>query len=157
MKISLLIIGKTEEKYLQEGLLKYTDRLKHYIAFNIKEIPALKNTKSLSPEQIAKKESELILKNFPEYDCKILLDEKGKSYTSVGFAEFLNKKTQQSIKNLLFVIGGAYGFDKIVYDKADMKLSLSNMTFSHQMIRLFFVEQLYRAFTILRNEPYHNE
>ncbi|MBS4013650.1 MAG: 23S rRNA (pseudouridine(1915)-N(3))-methyltransferase RlmH [Bacteroidetes bacterium] len=157
MKITLLIIGKTEEKYLQEGISKYTERLKHYITFNIKEIPALKNTKNLNPDQIKKNEADLILKYFPDFDYKILLDEKGKSLTSLEFADFLNKKTLQSIKNIVFVIGGAYGFDNDVYEKADMKLSLSNMTFSHQMIRLFFAEQLYRAFSILRNEPYHNE
>lgn len=157
MKISLLTIGKTEEKYLKEGIEKYLKRLKHYITFQIIELPELKNTKNLSEDQQRDKEAELIFKNIATSDHLILLDERGQEFSSIQFSGFLNKKMLGSVQHLVFVIGGPYGFNERVYQRANDKVSLSKMTFSHQMIRLFFVEQLYRAFTILKGEPYHHE
>lgn len=157
MKITLLVIGKTEDKYLKEGIEKYTKRLKHYINFSIVEIPELKNTKSLTEEQQKAKEAELIRKQLSSTDQLILLDEKGEEYTSSQFSAFLNKKMIASVQNLVFVVGGPYGFDPSIYQQASGKISLSRMTFSHQMVRLFFAEQIYRAFTILKGEPYHHE
>jgi 23S rRNA (pseudouridine1915-N3)-methyltransferase len=157
MKITLLTIGKTEDTYLREGIDKYLSRLKHYIKFEIIEIPELKNTKALSEPQQKAKEAELIFKNTATTDHLILLDENGQELTSVKFAHLLNKKMVASVQNLVFVIGGPYGFDETVYKRANDKLSLSQMTFSHQMVRLFFAEQVYRAFTILKGEPYHHQ
>ncbi|PWG80054.1 23S rRNA (pseudouridine(1915)-N(3))-methyltransferase RlmH [Pararcticibacter amylolyticus] len=157
MKITLLVIGKTEEKYLKEGIEKYLKRLKHYINFSIVELPELKNTKSLTEDQQKAKEAELIRKNISSTDHLILLDEKGDEYTSSQFSGFLNKKMLGSVQNLVFIVGGPYGFDPGIYNEAASKISLSKMTFSHQMVRLFFTEQLYRAFTILKGEPYHHE
>lgn len=157
MKITLLIVGKTEEKYLKEGIEKYAGRLKHYTAFRITELPELKNTKHLTEAQQQAKEAEMLLKQIQPADFLVLLDEKGKEFSSVKFAEFLNKKMLSSVQHLVFAIGGPYGFDDSVYSRANEKLSLSRMTFSHQMVRLFFTEQLYRAFTILKGEPYHHE
>lgn len=157
MKITLLTIGKTEDKYLKEGIEKYLKRLKHYISFKINELPELKNTKSLSQDQQKAKEAELILKNLESTDHLVLLDEKGFEFSSKHFSDFLNKKMIGSVQHLVFVIGGPYGFDPGVYQRAEEKMSLSRMTFSHQMVRLFFVEQVYRAFTILKGEPYHHE
>ncbi len=157
MKITLITIGKTEEKYLLEGIEKYLKRLKHYVPFKIIDIPELKNTKSLSQEQQKSKEAELFFKNLNSQDIVVLLDEKGQEFTSSGFSQFLNKKMVGGVQNLVFLIGGPYGFDKLVYERANDKIALSKMTFSHQMIRLFFVEQVYRAFTILKGEPYHHE
>lgn len=157
MKITLLVTGKTEEKYLIEGIDKYLSRLKHYIGFSMVVIPELKNTKNLSEAQQKAKEAELILKQVNNADLLILLDEKGKKYTSVLFSNYLNKQMIGSIQHLIFVIGGPYGFDDSVYKRANGSMSLSDMTFSHQMVRLFFVEQLYRAFSILKGEPYHHE
>jgi len=157
MKITLICIGKTDEAYLLEGIEKYQKRVKHYINFNLVIIPDLKNTKNRTQEQQKIKESELILKQLQTNDQVILLDEHGKSYRSIDFAQFINHKMLNSVPNLVFVIGGPYGFDQSVYDRASSKLSLSYMTFSHQMIRLFFMEQLYRAFTIIKGEPYHHE
>lgn len=156
MKITLIAIGKTEEKYLIEGIEKYFKRLKHYISFQIVIIPDIKNVKNLSQDQQKEKEGLSILKNIQNSDTVILLDEEGKNLTSVGFSEQLNKFMIASVQHLVFVIGGPYGFSEEVYKRCNDKLSLSKMTFSHQMVRLFFVEQLYRAFTILRNEPYHH-
>ncbi len=156
MKITLIAVGKTEDKYLIEGIDKYLNRLKHYISFNLVIIPDIKNVKNMSQEQQKSKEAQLILKNVSASDMLILLDEGGKNYTSVGFSEQLNKYMIGSIQHVVFVIGGPYGFDPTVYNRSNSKLSLSNMTFSHQMVRLFFVEQLYRAFTIQRGEPYHH-
>jgi 23S rRNA (pseudouridine1915-N3)-methyltransferase len=155
--ITLLTIGKTEDTYLREGIDKYLSRLKHYIKFEIIEIPELKNTKALSEPQQKAKEAELIFKNTATTDHLILLDENGQELTSVKFAHLLNKKMVASVQNLVFVIGGPYGFDETVYKRANDKLSLSQMTFSHQMVRLFFAEQVYRAFTILKGEPYHHQ
>ncbi|MGY4386651.1 23S rRNA (pseudouridine1915-N3)-methyltransferase [Pedobacter sp. UYP24] len=157
MKITLLVVGKTEDKYLLEGIEKYIGRLKHYIGFNLLVIPEIKNTKNLSEAQQKNKEAELILKLVSNSDQLILLDEKGKKYTSVQFSNYLNKQMVGSIQHLIFVIGGPYGFDDQVYKRANGSISLSDMTFSHQMVRLFFVEQLYRAFSILKGEPYHHE
>jgi len=157
MKITLLVTGKTEEKYLTEGIEKYLNRLKHYISFNLIIIPEIKNTKNLSEAQQKSKEAELILKQVSNIDTVILLDEKGKKYTSVLFAGYLNEQMIGSVQHITFIIGGAYGFDETVYKRANGSMSLSDMTFSHQMVRLFFVEQLYRAFSILKGEPYHHE
>lgn len=157
MKITLLTIGKTEEKFLIEGIEKYVKRLKHYVPFKIQELPELKNTKSLSQEQQKNKEAEMIFKSISTTDHLILLDEKGIEYSSANFAGFLNKKMIGSVQQLVFVVGGPYGFDQTVYNRANDKISLSLMTFSHQMVRLFFIEQVYRAYTILKGEPYHHE
>jgi len=157
MDIKLILHGKTDENYLQEGLLKYYKRLKRYISFSELTIPALKNTKNISFEEIKQKEGDLLLAKLKPTDTLVLLDDKGEMFTSLGFSEFLQKQMNLSIRNLVFVVGGAYGFSDPVYQRANYKLSLSKMTFSHQMIRLLFVEQVYRAFTILNNEPYHHE
>lgn len=157
MKITLLTIGKTEDKYLNEGIDIYLKRLKHYISFKIIEIPELKNTKSLSREQQKIREAELIFKNIQNTDHVILLDENGKELSSRGFSVFLNKKMVGGLQHLVFIVGGPYGFSDELYARSNDKLSLSKMTFSHQMIRLLFTEQLYRALTILKGEPYHHD
>lgn len=157
MKIKLLAIGKTDNKQLTQLIDEYQNRLKHYIKFDFEVIPDLKNAKNLSEVQQKEKEGELILAKLQNTDQLVLLDDKGKQFTSVEFANHLQKKMNSGIKQLVLVIGGPYGFSDAVYEKAQGKLSLSKMTFSHQMIRLFVVEQIYRAFTILRNEPYHHE
>lgn len=157
MKIKLLAIGKTDDKNLITLFESYQKRLKHYINFELKIIPDIKNVKNLSQLEQKEKEGELILKKLLPTDILVLLDEKGKEIRSVEFANYLQKKMNSGIKQLVFVIGGPYGFSENVYKKAQGKISLSKMTFSHQMIRLFVVEQLYRAFTILKNEPYHHE
>lgn len=157
MKIVLLAIGKTDARYFSDGIEEYRKRLEHYIPFEIQLIPDLKNTKSLSIDQQKEKEGELILKALQGGDYIVLLDDKGKEYTSTKFAEYIEKKTHAVSKRLIFIVGGPYGFSPAVYDKANEKLTLSRMTFSHQMVRLVFVEQLYRAMTILNNEPYHHE
>lgn len=156
MKIKLFAIGKTDNKNLQLFMDDYIKRLGFYISFEMQIIPDLKNTKSLSEIQQKEKEGELLLKQIDSTDEVILLDENGKSYTSMAFSQVLQKKMNSGIKTLVFIIGGPYGFSNEVYQRANGKLSLSAMTFSHQMVRLFFVEQLYRAFTILKNEPYHH-
>jgi 23S rRNA (pseudouridine1915-N3)-methyltransferase len=157
MKILFLVVGKTDDKYLLEGIEKYRLRLKHYIGFDYVEIPDIKNRKSLSESQQKKQESDLIFAKLKVGDHMVLLDEKGKVFRSLAFANHLQQKMNSGIKRLVFVVGGPYGFDDSLYVKAQGKVSLSKMTFSHQMIRLFFVEQVYRAMTILRNEPYHHE
>ena len=157
MKIKLLTIGKTDAKNLQALIETYQNRLKHYINFEIEIIPDIKNVKNLSESQQKEKEGELILKKLSPTDVLILLDEKGKEFRSIEFSKYLQKKMNSGIKQLVIVIGGPYGFSNEVYNKSAGKISLSKMTFSHQMIRLFIVEQLYRAFTILKNEPYHHE
>lgn len=156
MKITLIAVGKTEDKYLIEGINKYLNRLKHYINFNVLIIPDIKNTKNLTEAQQKNKEAELIAKQINPTDVIILLDEKGKKHSSVSFANYLNKQMIGSVQHLVFIIGGPYGFDETLYQRANTSISLSDMTFSHQMVRLFFVEQLYRAFSILKNEPYHH-
>lgn len=156
MKITLLCIGKTDELYLIDGIEKYLKRLKFYVDFKLVVIPDIKKSKSMSIELQKKKEGESILKSLSSTDQAILLDEQGKEYGSVQFSELLEKKMVASVPHLVFIIGGPYGFDDSVYQRANGKISLSKMTFSHQMIRLFFVEQLYRAYTIMKNEPYHH-
>ena len=157
MRIKLLVIGKTDDKNLGQLIKKYQQRLNHYINFEIEIIPDIKNVKNLSQLQQKEKEGELILSKLKNTDQLVLLDEKGKEYRSLDFANFLQKKMNSGIKQLVLVIGGPYGFSEAVYKKTMGKVSLSKMTFSHQMIRLFVVEQLYRGFTILKNEPYHHE
>ncbi|SFW65359.1 23S rRNA (pseudouridine(1915)-N(3))-methyltransferase RlmH [Cellulophaga fucicola] len=156
MTIKLLAIGKTDNKNLQALIAEYEKRLGHYIKFNLDIIPDIKNVKNLSEAQQKEKEGELILKKLSPTDVLILLDENGKQFTSVDFSDYLQKKMNAGIKQLVFVIGGPYGFSDIIYATAKGKISLSKMTFSHQMVRLFVVEQIYRGFTILRNEPYHH-
>lgn len=156
MQIKLLSIGKTDNQHLQTLMDDYQKRLGFYIKFEFEVIPDLKNTKNLSEEQQKTKEGDLILSKLNPTDVLVLLDENGKQYDSVGFSDYLQKHMNSGIKQLVFVIGGPYGFSEEVYAKAFGKLSLSKMTFSHQMIRLFMIEQLYRAFTILKNEPYHH-
>lgn len=157
MKITLLTVGKTDKEWVKNGLDIYASRLKHYIPFSLVEIPELKNVSSLSREQIKIREGELILKNIRPSDDLILLDERGKEYSSMELAKVIQDKISYAGKDMVFVIGGAYGFSEAVYARADSKLSLSRMTFSHQMVRTIFVEQLYRAFTIIKGEPYHHE
>ena len=157
MKITLLTVGKTDRDWVRQGLDIYVSRLKHYIPFTLMEIPELKNVSALSKDQIKVKEGELILKNVRPTDDLILLDEHGKEYSSVQMAKILQDKISYECKDIVFVIGGAYGFSNAVYARANSKLSLSKMTFSHQMVRTIFAEQLYRAFTIMKGEPYHHE
>ena len=157
MKIVLITIGKTSEKYLIEGIYQYKNRLKHYTDFEIMEIPNIKNSKNLSEAELMKKEGELILKQIQNSDHLVLLDDKGKDFTSPRFAQKLQQWMLSGKKRIVFVVGGAYGFSEEIYKRGNEELSLSKMTFSHQMVRLFFVEQIYRAFTILNNEPYHHE
>ena len=157
MTIMLLTVGKTDVKWVKEGLDLYISRLRHYVPFNLVEIPELKKAASLSRQQIKDKEGELILKQVGPSDSLILLDEHGRECRSLEFAEFLEKQMASGSKNLVFTVGGAYGFSEAVYQRANAKISLSKMTFSHQMVRTIFAEQLYRAFTILKGEPYHHE
>lgn len=157
MKITLLTVGKTDVRWVREGLDLYVSRLSHYIPFSLDEIPELKNVSALSKDQIKDKEGELIMKKLRPSDEVILLDEHGKEWRSIEFAAVLEDKISRGGRDLVFVIGGAYGFSGQVYARADAKMSLSKMTFSHQMVRTVFAEQLYRAFTIMRGEPYHHE
>jgi 23S rRNA (pseudouridine1915-N3)-methyltransferase len=157
MKITLVLTGKTDSAYLQKGIDIYTGRLKHYLPFEIKIIPGLKSTKNLSTEQQKQKEGELILSRLSNTDTVVLLDENGKQFSSTQFSKFIEKNMVGSARNLVFVVGGPYGFSSPVYKRSAMKISLSAMTFSHQMVRLIFVEQLYRAMTIIKGEPYHHE
>ena len=154
MKIKLILVGKTNAKYLVEGEKEYEKRLKHYTKFEEIIIPDVKHLGKLSESELKKKEGQLILAKLENSDHVILLDDKGKSYSSV---EFLQQKMNSSLKSLVFVVGGAFGFSDEVYSRANLKVSLSKMTFSHQMIRLIFKEQLYRGFSILRGEKYHHE
>lgn len=157
MKFALLTVGKTDRDWVKQGLDIYVSRLRHYVPFTMTEIPELKNVSSLSKEQIKSKEGELILKNIRPTDEVILLDEHGREFSSVEFAKQLQDRISYSVKDIVFVIGGAYGFSEEVYRRANSKISLSRMTFSHQMVRAIFAEQLYRAFTIIKGEPYHHE
>ena len=149
MNITLLVVGKTDEKYLQEGIDVYTKRLKHYVNFDLVVIPALKDQKGATPDEVKEREAALILKHTAKSDRIVLLDEHGTEHTSTGFAQYLQKQMNAGIRSLTFAPS--------VYAAASDKVSLSKMTFNHQMVRLFFAEQLYRAFTILNHEPYHNE
>ncbi len=157
MNIRLLAIGKTDNKALQTLIDDYTKRLSFYVKFDLDVIPDIKNVKNLSEAQQKEKEGELILSKLAATDQLILLDENGTTFSSIGFSEYLQKKMNAGIKTLVFVIGGPYGFSDEFYKKAQGKVSLSEMTFSHQMVRLFVIEQIYRGFTILRNEPYHHQ
>jgi len=157
MKIKLLAIGKTDNKHLIQLIEEYQNRLKHYIKFELEIIPDIKNVKNLSEIQQKDKEGELILLKLQNTDQLVLLDDKGKDFSSIQFSQYLQKKMNSGIKQLVLVIGGPYGFSDTVYKKSNGKIALSKMTFSHQMIRLFILEQLYRGFTILKNEPYHHE
>ena len=157
MNIRLLAIGKTDNKNLQVLMDEYSKRLGFYIKFDMEVIPDVKNVKNLSENQQKEKEGEQILAKIGATDQLILLDENGATFSSVGFSDYLQKKMNSGIKTLVFVIGGPYGFSDEVYAKAQGKISLSAMTFSHQMVRLFVIEQLYRGFTILKNEPYHHQ
>ena len=157
MKISLIVIGKTDASYFVDAINEYKNKLVHYIPFEMEIISDIKNVKNLREEQQKEKEGELILKMLQPGDYLVLLDEHGKSFTSMEFATYLERKMHVVSKRLVFVIGGPYGFSEAVYKAASEKISLSKMTFSHQMIRLIFVEQIYRAMTILNNEPYHHE
>ena len=157
MNIRLIAIGKTDNKSLQTLIDDYTKRLSFYVKFDLEIIPDIKNVKNLSEAQQKEKEGELILSKISATDQLILLDENGKTFSSVCFSDYLQKKMNSGIKTLVFVIGGPYGFSEEVYKKAQGKISLSAMTFSHQMVRLFVIEQIYRGFTILRNEPYHHQ
>lgn len=156
MTIKLLGIGKTDDPTLQNLTDVYIKRLQFYNKFEIEFLPDLKKAKNLDENQQKQKEGELLLAKLSASDFVVLLDENGKQYSSVGFSEFLQKRLNSGLKQLIFVIGGPYGFSQEVYNRADSKVSLSKMTFSHQMVRLFFVEQIYRGFTILKNEPYHH-
>jgi 23S rRNA (pseudouridine1915-N3)-methyltransferase len=156
MKTELWAIGKTNESYLEQGIAIYQKRLGHYLRFDVVIWPDIKKAGKLSPDQLKAKEAELILDKLKAGDYLVLLDEKGKTFSSEGLAAFLNQQLQMSHKRIIFLIGGAFGFAPSLYQRANIKLSLSKMTFSHQMVRLFFIEQLYRAMTILNNEKYHN-
>ncbi len=156
MKITLLTVGKTDVRWVREGLELYASRLSHYVKFSIREIPELKNVSAFTREQIKEKEGDLILAALAADDFVILLDERGRKYRSVEFAEFVRDRLNRGA-DMVFVVGGAYGFSQRVYSRAGSMMSLSDMTFSHQMVRTIFAEQLYRAFTIIRGEPYHHE
>ncbi len=156
MKTCFLVIGKTVEDYLKEGIAIYEKRLKNYLSFELKVLPEIKKTSGLSIEQQKTMEGKLLMDSIAPSDFVILLDERGKELSSTDFAAFLQKQMLQSIKSMIFVVGGPYGFSKEMYDRANEKISLSKMTYSHQMVRLIFAEQLYRAMTILKNEPYHH-
>lgn len=156
MKTELILVGKTVNKHFIACIDDYVERIGHYMPFQITTIPELKNTKALSEVQQKEKEGELILKNITPSDTVVLLDEHGKEFRSVEIAKWLQQK-QQTARKLVFVIGGPYGFSEAVYARANEKLSLSKMTFSHQMVRMIFTEQIYRACTIIKGEPYHHE
>lgn len=157
MRITLLCVGKTDDAHFTSAIEKFQLRLKHYVHFRIVTLPDIKNTKHLSGDQQKSKEAALIMKHLSSGDHVVLLDERGREYRSVEFADYLNKLMVGSVQHVVFVVGGPYGFDATLYQRADSQISLSKMTFSHQMVRLFFVEQLYRACTILKGEPYHHE
>jgi len=156
MKIKLIVIGKTDEPYLKEGITKYISRLKHYIHFELKELPDIKVGKKLSTKLQKEAEGKELLKLISKSEFVVLLDENGKEFNSVDFSQFIQKRMNTGM-DLTFVIGGPFGFSDEVYAKSDMKIALSQMTFSHQMVRLFFVEQIYRSFTILKGEKYHHD
>ena len=156
MKTLLILVGKTTDKHFQAGINDYCDRIGHYMPFELVTIPELKNTKSLSEDQQKQAEGELILKQLQPSDTVVLLDEHGHEYRSMEFARWLEQK-RNTVRRLVFVVGGPYGFSQAVYGRANEQLSLSRMTFSHQMFRLVFTEQIYRACTIIKGEPYHHE
>lgn len=157
MRVACWFIGKTSEAYLQTGTAHYAKRLGHYLPFETEIIPDVKGAGKLSPEQLKSREAEQVLARLKPEDGLILLDERGDTHDSVAFAQWLDRQLQQPYRRLIFLVGGAYGFAPELYHRSQAKLSLSKMTFSHQMVRLFLLEQLYRAMTILRHEPYHNQ
>lgn len=157
MEIELLTVGKTSIRFVEEGIKEYTRRLKHYIPFSIKALPDIRNASKLSETKQKEAEGEKILASLTNSDYVVLLDEHGKEYTSVEFSSFIEKQMIAGRRKVVFVVGGPYGFSQEVYNCADSLLSLSKMTFNHEMVRLFFVEQIYRGMTILRGEPYHHE
>ncbi|MBR0053035.1 MAG: 23S rRNA (pseudouridine(1915)-N(3))-methyltransferase RlmH [Bacteroidales bacterium] len=157
MEVKFVTVGKTDVPWVKEGLDLYVSRLRHYVPFTLVEIPQLKNVSAFSQEQIKEKEGELILKQVAPGETVILLDERGRQYRSVEWADWIQRQLSMGGKGLVFVVGGAYGFSQKVYDRSNGLVSLSKMTFSHQMVRTVFAEQLYRAFTIIRGEPYHHE
>jgi len=157
MKIQLWVVGKTTQNFVEQGLIEFCGRIKHYLPFEMQVIPDIKDTKNLSSEQVKEKEGERILKAIQTGDYIVLLDEHGREFTSLQFSEYLEKKTHTVSKSLVFIIGGPYGFSQKVQEAAQEKIALSKMTFSHQLVRLVFAEQLYRALTILNREPYHHE
>lgn len=156
MRISLIENGKTRDSFIKEGVEQFRKRVVHYVPFKIETLPDLKNTRNLSMKEVMQKEGEMILKKLKPGDYMVLLDERGKEFSSIAFAEYMNG-LEGRVNHLLFVIGGPYGFSEEVYRRADAKVSLSKLTFSHQLIRLVFMEQIYRAYTILKGEPYHHE
>lgn len=157
MEIELLTVGKTTTSYIQTGIDEYCRRLKRYVTFSIKSLPDVKNTRKMTEAQQKEAEGEQILSYLSASDYVVLLDERGEMLTSMAFSDFIQKGMLSGRKRMIFIVGGPYGFSKEVYSRADKKLSFSKMTFSHEMIRLFFTEQVYRAMTILRGEPYHHE
>lgn len=157
LKVDLVLIGRTSIPYLEAGIKDYTARIGHYCRFAVRELPSVKNGGSLSPEELSRREGALFLGILAEYDRVLLLDEHGKEYTSRALATQLEAMTVQGASKIAFVIGGAYGFAPAVREKYPLQLSLSQLTFSHQLVRLIFLEQLYRVFTILRGEPYHHD
>jgi|SRR5690554_3323265 len=157
MKIKLIYVGKTGKSFLTDGEKEYTKRVKHYLPFEALELPDVKNAKKRSQDEIKRLEAVAILEKIKPNDFVVLLDEKGAEYTSVGFSDFIQKQFNSGHQGLVFVIGGAYGFSEEVYNRGNHQLALSKLTFSHQMVRMFFIEQLYRSLTILKNEPYHHE
>lgn len=157
MKLHVIFTGKTTGKLFQEAISDYSQRLTHYVPFDIEELPDLKNTKSLTEEQQKEREADMLFEKLLPGDVLVLLDEKGKEFTSREFSTYLENKMQTISRRLVFLIGGPYGFSQRVYDAAQGKISLSKMTFSHQMVRLFLVEQIYRAYTIMKGEPYHHD
>ena len=157
MKILLLTIGNTDNKYIKEGIDDYIKRLSFYIPFETRVIPDLKNRNALSVDLQKEKEGQLIMNQVQTVDYLILLDERGTEFTSVEFSKWIEKRMIAGIRQIVFIIGGPYGFSKLIYQRSDFKISLSQLTFSHQMVRLIFVEQVYRAMTIIKNEPYHHE
>jgi len=157
MKVTLVLTGKTEESFAKDGFNLFEKRLQHYIQMDTIVLPDLKNVRNFKSDHVKEIEAELQLKAINDKDFLVLLDEKGKEYRSIEFATYLQKQMNSSVKNLVFIVGGPFGFSEKLYKRANAKMSLSKMTFSHQLVRLLFMEQLYRAFTIIRNEPYHHE
>ena len=157
MTIRLIVVGKTDIGYLQQGIDEYVGRLKHYVKFEVEVIPALRDQKNASPDEMKEREAQLLIRKLEGCDRIVLLDEHGTERTSMEFAQYLQKQMNSGIRTLAFVVGGAFGFAPSIYAAAHDKMSISRMTLTHQMVRLFFVEQLYRAMTILKGEKYHNE
>jgi len=157
MKFTFLVVGKTVNSYLKEGFSEYEKRLGRYVSFQYVELADIKNTKKMPVDVQKEKEGEKILEKLKNDDFVVLLDERGKMFTSTEFSQFIENKMLQSIGSIVFIVGGAYGFSNGVYERSNAKMSLSKMTFPHQLIRLVFIEQLYRAFTIMKGEPYHHE